>query len=126
MTPLIFTSIDEAKANCAYWQKQLRLSDWKIDLQIVKHYEMSAPFRVAEITPFLDAKCAVIRLLNAADVSPNAPFEDRDQELCIVHELLHLHIKPFEPAPGTLEAKMMEVAIESTAQALVRLNRGIQ
>jgi hypothetical protein len=118
-----FKSIEEARANCEYWQKILRLQDWKIDLRIVKRYEMSTPWRVAECQPSLESKWTSIKLLDAADLNPNSPDQDKDQELCIVHELLHLHIRPFEPKHDTLESTMMEACIESTAQALVNLNR---
>ncbi|HEX8089370.1 MAG TPA: hypothetical protein VF762_10985 [Blastocatellia bacterium] len=125
MTPKIFTDENEARRCCAYWQRQLRLSDWKLKIRIVRRYDLP-PDRVAECTFHLASKSATIRLLNANDHRPDNDFNDRDHEIGLVHELLHLHVAPFNPKMETLEQAMSEVAIESIAQSLVLINRGIR
>jgi hypothetical protein len=125
MTPKVFASEEEARECSAYWQRQLRLSDWKVKITIVRRHVLPAG-RVADCTYHLASKSADIRILDQVDHHPNADFDDRDHEVCLVHELLHLHVAPFEPKPETLKAKMSEVAIESTAQALVLINRGVR
>lgn len=126
MTPLIFTSERDASDCVQYWQRQLRLSDWVVEVKILRGRDMSGPGRAAECNYHLESKSATIHLLDPVDQHPLSLTTDRDHEICIVHELLHLHVAPFDPQPDTLQQKMSEVAIESTAQALVRLNRGIR
>ncbi|HST21155.1 MAG TPA: hypothetical protein VLR90_08570 [Blastocatellia bacterium] len=125
MTPKTFTGETEAQDCCAYWQRQLRLSDWQVKIKIVRRYDLQ-PGRVAQCEYFITSKSAIISLLDAIDFHPATEFVDRDHEVGLVHELLHLHVALFEPKAETLEQKMSEVAIESIAQALVLLNRGIR
>ena len=123
--PSVFNFLDEADARrCAlYWQKQLRLSDWAVEVLIVRRHALACG-RVAECVYHLESKSAIIRLLDASDHDPASLWAERDQEVGLVHELLHLHVAPFDPQPKTLEQKFSEVMIESVAQALVLINRG--
>jgi hypothetical protein len=125
MTPKTFINKEEARACCSYWQRQLRLNDWKVSVTIVRRYDL-APGRAAECTYHLESKSATINILDASDFHPTADFDDRDHEVCLVHELLHLHVAPFEPSAKTLQQTMSEVAVESIAQSLVLINRGIR
>ena len=125
MTPKTFLSQAEAQECSAYWQRQLRLSDWQVRVRIVRRYDLP-PDRVAQCQYFITSKSAIVSLLDATDFHPATEFVDRDHEIGLVHELLHLHIAPFEPKPETLEQKMSEVAIESLAQGLVLINRGVR
>ena len=125
MTPKTFINQTEAQECCVYWQRQLRLSDWLVKVSIVRRYDLPAG-RVADCTYDLRSKSASVRLLDANDFHPACEFADRDHEIGLLHELMHLHIAPFDPKPETLEQWMSEVAIESTAQALVLINRGVR
>lgn len=125
MTPKTFLSEAEAKDCCAYWQRQLRLSDWKVKVTIVRRYDLPID-RVADCTYYLSDKSAKIRLLDAGDYHPGSDFTEKDHEICLVHELNHLSWAGLEPKADSYKSKAFECAIESTARALVLLNRGIR
>lgn len=125
MTPKTFISQSEAQECCAYWQRQLRLSDWLVKVNIVRRFDLPEG-RVADCTYHLDSKSATVRLLYPNDFHPACEFYDRDHEVALVHELEHLLHAGLEPKPDTYEMKIFEFTVESTAQALVLLNRGIR
>jgi len=102
-----------------YWQRQLRYQDWDIDLQIVPHDVIQAAGQCEE---WRGARRARIRVASA-DTMPRAsePIHE-DQEVTIVHELLHIVI-PGDQEDGS-SSVLQEQGVEAIAQALVRARRG--
>lgn len=109
---------------CLEWQEVLRLQDWRVFLRVSRARELSGTDRQGECDWIQNRKEGYISLLDPVDYPPDAcvPY---DQELVLVHELLHLHFASFWPDKGydDPECIAMEQAIEFTAQALVALKR---
>lgn len=110
----------DLQALLAYWQKALRLLDWRIAVEYV------ADLRSRDGTPcyglcfpFADNKTARILVRD-----PSTPLDDRRNpasliEETIIHELLHLHFAPFggrRPAEIAVE----EQAVWAIAEALIQ------
>lgn len=97
------------------WQEALGLRDWEIELEIVPGAKLSRRYAGApvhgEIEYVTQQRCATI---NIAKDSP-------DQELTIVHELLHCWTAPIREARR--EELVEEQAVEAVSKALVNLKR---
>jgi hypothetical protein len=100
----------------AYWQRQLRIQDWDITLDVVPARVISAAAGCSTNCP--GRRNAHIRLADPATLDPDAGSDYTDQEVTLVHELLHVALAAI-PDHGPIEP-----AIDSLARALVHLNRG--
>jgi len=112
---------EQLQALCQEWQAILRLQDWDVRCKIVRKRELEGE-RAGECRWQLDTKQALIRILDPIDWPTDCEWP-QDIEQTLVHELLHLHMAPFQPEHGTLEHVTMEQAIKSIATGLVRLRR---
>ena len=106
-----------------WWQKELYLRDWDIEIHTALPHEMEQNSRLGEVDYSAAAKEACIRIC-----TPNPTLDDmvnQDIEFTIVHELLHLHHIASQRLIecGTAEDVMHEIAINMTAKALVNLKR---
>lgn len=113
---------DELQALCHEWQGVLRLQDWDVKVFVVRKRDLSSGDVMGEISFTLPKKTAVISILDPVDYDPDIAW-GQDQEQTLVHELLHLHMAPFDHSEG-LEHTAMEWAVDSIAKALVSLKRG--
>ena len=113
---------EQLQALCREWQQVLRLQDWDVRCKFVRQREMTDSGCAGECRFQLEKKQAVIYVIDPIDWPPNCAWP-QDVEKTLVHELLHLHMAPFQPSHDTLEHVMMEQAIESIATGLVRLRR---
>jgi hypothetical protein len=112
------------KKLCKTWQERLRVSDWEIDLQIVKQIDKSDEF-LGVCRPMMSKKVATIKILNEEAIGDG----DDDQETILVHELLHIvfHaglIGMDYHKDDAVEWNFFEQGIDSTARALVKGYRG--
>ena len=100
-----------------YWQKRLRLQDWDVEIKVVRHYDTTEE-DVRAYVEFCDNKrTARITFVDPADLGPERwPVESLEQSL--VHELLHLHMRGFEPKADTPAYTAMEQAVHALAGAL--------
>jgi hypothetical protein len=108
----------QLQAVCKRWQKILRLEDWDVTAKLVTSDEIKAFYGddrelFAAIRRGSEHGNAEIQVLRFSLDNP-----DRDHEVDVVHELLHLRFDLFD-AVG--EAR--ELGINRTADALVRLSR---
>ena len=104
-----------------YWQRQLRLQDWDVTVRVVRWHEVDgSPLGLCRVR--WSTRDAEILLLDPQDYGPDRSGSDRDQELTLVHELLHIAF-PGDRSDGSCSTTM-EQAVEATARALVALNRG--
>ena len=104
----------------AKWQRILRLQDWNIQVRFVRGYEIDD--KQAQMHHNSNHKIGVVKLRAPQDWPPGDWLEDSESDL--VHELLHLHMSPFdETKSDTQEAVCLEQAINSIAEALVKLER---
>lgn len=116
---------DQFEQSCreqvGFWQRILRVQDWKLDLEFWPHRALEES--VAKTTMNLNNKSAIIILRNPEDISAVAhdwpAGEAADYDLSIVHELLHLHLRPLMSDDLVAE----EQACNLIAAALVQLYR---
>jgi len=116
---MIFNTVEEAQANCRYWQEILRLQDWDVIIELVHHHELNGVIAAVSSNEYL--KVARISLLRAEELRK----EDMDMESSLVHELLHVHTKDWEILNRKYEHSdvLQEQAIESLTKAIIKLNR---
>lgn len=117
---MLFKDQTHLKERLAYWQKLLRLQDWDVIPKIVRREKMTLGGQ-GECQWGLERKEATIRLIGPIDY-PDDCSREQDQELTLVHELLHLHFAPFSADGGSKEVAQEQV-IQCIAQALVSLER---
>ena len=106
---------------CERWQKRLRLADWHVVVKLCRLNEMGRDC-VGCIFVYNESKDAVMMVLSPLDlplVSEHFSQEERNYDLTIVHELLHLHFAPFQEDDTTPKGVAQEQAINCISQALV-------
>lgn len=105
------------------WQKILGLNDWDIKPGIYRANQMETEGNEAECDWVLRKKTAIIRVLDPIDYPENILWP-QDMEESLVHELIHLHIAPFDVSKsGSLEETAMEQAVDQLSRAFIRLKR---
>ena len=108
------------------WQRLLRLQDWKIKVKFASQEELNRI--VGEGEPcgachsFVEAKEAVIYILNPEEWTDFEDSRVTDVENTIVHELLHCHFSAFDNATKGLKLAE-EQTIEVLAEVLLMLDR---
>jgi len=100
------------------WQRRLRLEDWKIDVKIVRVWELEQG-TLGHIDWSIPHKTATIKVLSPADYELPKDKIPADIELSVVHELVHLHLSalPLNKASRNTE----EQVVSMIADALVNL-----
>jgi hypothetical protein len=100
------------------WQNRLGLNEWKIDVKIVRIWELEQG-TLGHIDWSSPHKTATIKVLNPADYELPKDKIPADMELSVVHELVHLHLSvlPLNKASRPLEEKVVSMI----ADALVNL-----
>lgn len=119
----LYANQEQMEQSLQDWQKELRLMDWEISIAIKPAHKMFSQNVQASIEWQLAEKTAMIHILHPDDY-PDGLVRDQDQEISLVHELIHLHYAPFEETEdGTLAHDMMELSIDTISHTLVRLKR---
>ncbi len=79
----------ELQSKCRAWQRRLRLQDWTVTVDLVRH----APDVdiLGRVEYSLLTKCANIKITNESSLAPRQKEDGYDMEEVLVHELLHLH-----------------------------------
>jgi hypothetical protein len=114
---------EQLEERLAFWQKVLRLQDWRVRVRLVRQRDLRDPGNQGESEWVLENRAAVIRVLEPFDY-PSDSVWPQDMERTLVHELLHLHFAPFDAEPDTAESIAQEQAIDCIATGLVALHRG--
>ncbi len=115
---------EEANRLLEYWQRQLRLQDWWIQVKIARGNGLNLPAGVqGRCSWTLQRREAFIRILDPIDWDRDCVYP-QDMEETLVHELLHLHFAPFDTfkAEGHKDIAS-EQAINAIAHSLVSLKR---
>lgn len=97
---------------CATWQERLRLQDWRIEVKVVGHDDVSE-HSLGCVMTVNDRKKALIKILRDEDC---AECDKGHAERTLVHELIHLHFEPFWTDEKKTE---LELAINMLAGAFV-------
>lgn len=122
MSAVILTE-DQLRAKCAEWQKILRLQDWIVNVSICRERDMKNNGCCGEVEWTLEKRMAQVRILDPVDY-PESAMEGHDMEETLVHELLHLHMAPFQPdREDELRYCALEQAIDAISRGLVQLKR---
>lgn len=108
----------EALSHVNFWQKELRLQDWDIQIEVTSYDPGGAA--MVSASDFMGV--AKVKIRNPETAPPDS-FGSQDLELSVVHELLHIRFPHVNPPQPSLEDKSFEIGIERTAQALVRIRR---
>jgi hypothetical protein len=106
----------------SYWQKVLRLQDWTVEILFKKHFEATHDHCEAYVEVYEPKKHARINLIDPGHINPEG-WPKNDQETALVHELLHLHLWPFNPEEDTPKWTAMEQATHALSLALIELER---
>ena len=77
------------RANLGFWQRTLDLQDWRVSVQVVPIGELDAN-TVGDIDVEVGDKTATIRILREQDSEMPQRLARADQQLTLVHELVHL------------------------------------
>lgn len=116
-------TIEELDALLFEWQGRLCLTEWDIVLKIVRRSEFGEEDNQADVTYNEVSRQGIIRILDPIDWD-NDLF-NQDMEKSLVHELLHLMWRDFEPADGdSREHILWHSRLETTARIMVALKRG--
>lgn len=111
----------------AYWQRILRLQDWRITAEFADARIMEGK---SGLTWFgATSKEARVRILPPSEwQSPSMRYGVWDEELFLIHELVHLHLTHWrdadsatEPTNPNLDWEAKEQAIDLLATALFSL-----
>lgn len=100
------------------WQKRLRLEDWKIDVKVVRVWELEQG-TLGHIDWSIPHKTATIKVLNPSDYELPKDKIPADMELSVVHELVHLHLAVLPLNKSSRNAE--EQVVSMIADALVSL-----
>lgn len=98
-----------------FWQKKLRLQNWQIAAEFATEDEMHAADNLGECIAQLCDHTAHIRIIREGD--------DRDLEITICHELLHVLFAELLPR-DPIKEKLFESGVDHVANTLVFLRRG--
>jgi hypothetical protein len=106
------------------WQSRLQLKDWRISTRFA---------RANDLGEGCCGECSTIQNLRQATIKILAPLDlhtvdeiNRDIEGTLVHEMLHIHLWPWNDAIDTLKLPdtQMEQTVEALAVAFIKLKRG--
>ncbi len=103
---------------CRDWQHRLRLNDWEVKIVFASLEDLPAESQGA-CDWNLHARTAEIKVLDPKEWDSAIP---QDVENTVVHELIHLHLAPWDTKNKAQEIQM-EQAIESLSGAFVSLKR---
>lgn len=117
----VYKSPQQAEDNLTWWIHALRLQGWDVSLEFTS--ALGGIEREAEVGMNLNIPSAVIKVM-----SEQAFFErykkETDQELAVVHELLHMVLADVQYATSKAHRGIaIERAIETLSSALLTLAR---
>lgn len=103
----------DLQANLRYWQRALRLLDWDIEVSWVPHLDDDG---LNDTT--LPLKVALIQIYDGLAT------DKHKAEVTLVHELLHVHFEFIKCKKKGLRLMLLEQAVETLANSLVKLRHG--
>lgn len=115
------STLSRTKGYVKYWQKQLRILDWKIEIEVKD--DVTEFDAYAQMKHNRNYQTAVLTVLEPKKI-PEDWTGSRDLEVTTVHELIHTRLV-YCPSPKEKDNHHLEMAIETLAVALVANRRGI-
>jgi hypothetical protein len=121
-------SEEELRERLEYWQRVLRLQDWRIDVQRVGSDKLGVD--LGDVTTDSSARHAMVQILSEEAKDPTNPWQKTfpiyyDEEYTLVHELLHIVFDELieHSAEDSDKNHREEQAINAVAEALITLGR---
>jgi hypothetical protein len=105
----------------AKWKPILRLQDWDIEIEYARKYELADG--CAECNANIMRNLCTIKILDPNDINPDEDANTRNVEATVVHELLHIHFRPYMPESKTLNYEMWERTIDMLSIILQPLGK---
>ena len=103
----------ELKKELSYWQKKLRLQDWKIEANFCHAYTLQGDLGEANVFP--KKKVAEILITYPDERDPNSVGGAELWQVTLIHELLHIVLDGIaprdEPTPVEEEQAVNNLAI---------------
>lgn len=100
----------------SFWQKQLRLQDWDIEVKVDRTTDSE-----------VEGKACVSMVYRTSDITLylKESTDDEDVEITLVHEMLHCY---HHVTSGIMQTHglLLEQGVEAAACALVQLRRKVQ
>jgi hypothetical protein len=106
----VTVSKPDLEALVAKWKPILRLEDWDIEIEYARKYELADG--CAECNANIMRNLCTIKILDPNDINPDEDANTRNVEATVVHELLHIHFRPYMPERNTLNYEMWERTID--------------
>jgi hypothetical protein len=110
----------QMQQKCLEWQKLLRLADWDISVKVVPAMDMFSQGAWGTCRWELNGRTADIKLVTIEDSEKQRGMRPYSMEETLIHELLHLHIAPFQPEDESQDTAV-EFAINAISGALFKL-----
>lgn len=118
-------TLEEARDLCDKYCNVLKLHDWEVGISIARQRDMKLNNSQATCEWDYTHKVMLIQLLDPIDFPPNELWPC-DMEISLVHEMLHPVFHPFgAPVLEGPEYKMQHSAIQTIAEAIVKMKRQI-
>jgi hypothetical protein len=114
---------------CSYWQKVLRVQDWSVRVRQLRANQMplgdggGEPPRAC-VNMTLARRCALVSLMDPIDWD-QACHWSHDQEVFLVHELLHLVLEPIDAAFADADQQAYDNAYTQREQLITSLDRAL-
>lgn len=122
---MIFKDNQQLAERCAYWQKVLRLQDWKVRAEIARSMDFNDERDCDGLCTAQRSRMrAMIQIISPLDYPKDGLF-GQDMEVTLVHELLHLHAAGLGLEDGSIEQWTVEKMINQLSEALVELDRRV-
>lgn len=103
------------RAPLKYWQAKLGLQDWAIKIKLVNEINYNGPAEAATCEVFMQMKTSTIMMRR----------EDETPVQTLVHELLHIHLRPIEEVlERTNETYLQEVHLEQYIETIAKALAG--
>lgn len=115
----------DLKSLLEYWQKALRLQDWKITATFEKLAKFPSSSWMGDIEHYFPQMGAKIRIVPPEQISGDG-FGCEAPECSLIHELLHLHFQPFMEKDEGPKKDAQEKAINMLSQALYNLREEVR
>ena len=116
----------EAKERLAYWQRVLRLQDWRIELREAAAIEMDEGRSWAKTKEVAEHKTAQIRMVLDRAEAGEPSLQGGvcwDPEHNLLHELLHLLLRDWPTEKDSPGATAQELAINLLCEAFLGRRR---
>jgi hypothetical protein len=120
---IVFT-LEQLEKKLKFWKEELNLGIWDIIVYVLRRRDFINDDCIAEITFKVPTHCAVIRILDPIDITPNDFGTDMEKSL--VHELLHLKFSVFDylfKDNDNIYEHLYERNLDDVANTLVDLKR---